>query len=373
MYKDIKDLSVSHAHGDLEFYTLHLRVTRLGCEYDGEVRHYTRKIADLLPLWFEHSAISGYGDMQSLETKVDCEVRNAREIPASEFEVEPIFLQKIQSLWSDHFLPRSVRAVPYKIHLYGPGGHFKSHRDTPETGLVGTFLVGVGDTSTSSEGHFRIGGLALEAYPCSWVAFHPDIPHEITKLEDGYRAVMAFKIFRTAEDDSEDTLPAKLEGRVKQILDQIPAPFGLFTSHQYSIGTTILNGFDPLLLACARSRDDMQVHMLPVVTTFYGEAFDRRRYRSVAGSCVYPFTGAHVDILLEKNVDQARKEVQWLHELSEIPFYIWDLRASSEIWREDYPDGERYIGNEADSSREDSIYLSYAILFLPRTPSEVKE
>ena len=49
-------------------------------------------------------------------------------------------------------------------------------------------------------------------------AFHPDIPHEVTKLEDGYCTMMAFKIFR-AENDSKDTLPAKLEARMKMILN----------------------------------------------------------------------------------------------------------------------------------------------------------
>jgi len=178
---------------------------------------------------------------------------------------------------------------------------------------------------------------------------------------------MAFKIFRVDENDSEDTLPAKLEARVKSLLDQIPAPFGLFTTHQYSIGTTRLNGFDALLSACARSRNDTEVHMLPVVTKFYGEAFDDEPSDNVTTSHVYPFTGAHVDILLKKNIDRAQKEVQWLDELSEIPFYTWDLEASSETWQQDYPEGEGYTGNKSDSSREDSIYLSYSILFLPRT------
>jgi hypothetical protein len=31
----------------------------------------------------------------------------------------------------------------------------------------------------------------------------------------------------------------------------------------------------------------------------------------------------------------------------------------------DYPPGRRYIGNEADSEREGSIYLLYTLLFLP--------
>jgi len=109
--------------------------------------------------------------------------------------------------------------------------------------------------------------------------------------------------------------------------------------------------------------------MLPVVTEFYGEAFDDyldpREYESEATSRVYPFTQAHVDILLKKNVSRAKQEVQWLEGLSEIPFYAWDIRASLETWKEDHPPGSGYTGNEADSSREDSIYLSYAILFLP--------
>ena len=133
---------------------------------------------------------------------------------------------------------------------------------------------------------------------------------------------------------------------MKTILDQIPAPFGLFTTHQYSIGTTELNGFDALLSAYARSRHDTQAHMLPVVTKFSGEAFfqPEEQSESVAESHVYPFTGAHVDILLERNVVQAKKEVQWLDGLSEIAFYTWDLKASSEVWQQDYPDGAGYTG-----------------------------
>jgi len=115
--------------------------------------------------------------------------------------------------------------------------------------------------------------------------------------------------------------------------------------------------------------------MLPVVTKFSGEAYDDyldpRHYESFSRSWVYPFTGAHVDILLNKNAVEAKKEVQWLDGLSEIPFYTWDMRVTSETWEEDHPNGANYTGNQADSSREDSIYLSYAILFLQaQTPDD---
>ena len=85
----------------------------------------------------------------------------------------------------------------------------------------------------------------------SWVAFHPDIPYEVTELEDDYRAVMVFKIFRRVDDEPE--LSTQLEARMKSILDQIPVPFGLFMP-QYSIGITSLNGFEALLSTYIASR-----------------------------------------------------------------------------------------------------------------------
>ena len=81
----------------------------------------------------------------------------------------------------------------------------------------------------------------------------------MTKLGDGYRAVMVIR-----EADNEPKLPA--QARMKNILDQIPVPFGLLIAHQYSIGTTSLNGFDALFLAYVESRSDTQ--MLSVITEF---------------------------------------------------------------------------------------------------------
>jgi len=50
-------------------------------------------------------------------------------------------------------------------------------------------------------------------------------------------------------DDKPEVLPAQLEARLKRVLDQVLVPFGLFTTHQYSIDSTSLNGFDALLSA----------------------------------------------------------------------------------------------------------------------------
>jgi hypothetical protein len=42
--------------------------------------------------------------------------------PPDEFSVDKELLDRIEAAWAESFLPRKVRAEPYKIHLYGPGG-----------------------------------------------------------------------------------------------------------------------------------------------------------------------------------------------------------------------------------------------------------
>ncbi len=79
----------------------------------------------------------------------------------------------------------------------------------PETGLIHSWLALVTPRSPRWQD--------VESRPT--LLGRIDIPHEVTKLEDGYRAVMAFKIFRA--DDEPGVLPAQLEDRVKEILDQI--------------------------------------------------------------------------------------------------------------------------------------------------------
>lgn len=233
----------------------HLRVTRPGCEYDGDVAPESSSIESLLDKWYAHAAISPYGDVKNLETKVDTDVRDAREIPASEFTVDPELLKRIKKKWAKRFMPEDVRVEPYKIHLYGPWGHFQSHRDTPENGLVGTFLVGLGDTHKGikynydtrryeAHGNFHIGKDKLFAKACSWVAFYPDVPHSVDRLGDSYRAVIAFKLFSTGEPSSDAAAARvlKTQQHVKSVLDTIPVPYGLLLNHQYSIGTAELNG-----------------------------------------------------------------------------------------------------------------------------------
>jgi len=47
--------------------------------------------------------------------------------------------------WEENMYPKSVRVESYRINMYGLNGHFKSHKDTPAKGLVGTGLLAMSD------------------------------------------------------------------------------------------------------------------------------------------------------------------------------------------------------------------------------------
>jgi hypothetical protein len=163
--------------------------------YDGPVNRVPVKL--LRQLW-QYAHPSGFGDVKSQTTKVDAEVRNARELLPEEFEVDPAMSVEIARVWSENLFPKRVHAVPYKINIYGPGGHFSVHKDTPQLHLVGSALIGLGD-DTNTTG-LRLGAADADdqqdwkAQPGQYVMFYPDVPHEVLKITRGYRATIAFKL-----------------------------------------------------------------------------------------------------------------------------------------------------------------------------------
>ncbi|KAJ7159434.1 hypothetical protein C8R46DRAFT_1001679 [Mycena filopes] len=421
----LRDLQASHKtvrHGNLK-PPFHLTITRAGCEYDDEMNvgkegvksgKKNRKggkknvkggdkngepevdIGERLRRWYEAGAVSAYGDVKAQETKIDPAVRNAREIPASEFSVSPDLITKVQDIWAHRFFPTQVRAEPYKIHLYGPGGKFKPHLDTPETDLVGTFLLGLGDTS-KTKGDGERGALEIQgdqdkekhryrANVGHWVAFYPDVDHGVREIASGYRAVIAFKIFRQPQNTPEVPADGMLH-QIKDVLAELNAPYGILLHHRYSIRTAELNGFDAALYAAA-GETGADVKLLSVLIQW--SAYNNNEEPAECDAEVFPITDAHVDAILEhlrtSTDDNKRRYVEWKKKpklvvnlkgteaewlstyqigTGSIPFYSHELKSTSVTWRETIKEGIEYTGNESRPHSEDSIYLSYTVVVLP--------
>ncbi|KAG6828520.1 hypothetical protein H0H92_007738 [Tricholoma furcatifolium] len=371
----IKDLKMLYSDSDcqLPYKTGHinkafkLTITRPGCEFKGSI---SEAIIDLeyLKTWFDNAVISGYGDNRALETKVDSAVRDAREITSDEFQVQEDLLSKIGSICEKFFFPRAkFRIAPYKIHLYGPGGHFKTHRDTPELNLVGTFLLGLGDTCPD-EGCFTIGEEKLHADIGYWVAFYPDVPHAISPLpDDTYRAVLAFKVFRDGGPTAAPLMSRELalRQRVEEVVNSIPRPFGIILDHDYCMGTIQPNGYDATLLAAMQQRKDSIIHFMPVVLRS-SEYVEYNDGDSRWGTGVYPFLPAHIEIANERETPDAERTVKIFENWKDVPFFCPAFNRKAGVWSKDEQE-IGHTGNECDAKRETTIYLSHALLVLPAT------
>ncbi|KAF9261194.1 hypothetical protein L218DRAFT_931194 [Marasmius fiardii PR-910] len=383
--QEANKISQSYCFGNLDtqFY---LKVTHPGCEFKktnlrfDEVNHFYDVEKDIIQKWLESAPVSGFGDNKALETKMDPDVRKASEIPAEGFKVKQALLNTIANIWSKNFLPADVRVEPYKIHIYGKGGHFKSHRDTPEKLLVGTFLLGIGDSTASgleddsddhcdratSTGNFRIGNIRRTANAGQWVAFHPDVPHSVEPLTHGCRAAIAFKIFSLEDVDimheAAQRYPSIVE-RAKAVLTDLKGPFGIILQHQYPMGTDEngLIGVDAVLLTAVKQVRPSNVKVIPVVVWIHEE----RMYdeESSIEASVYPFTRHHVDICLGRADENTREAVAWIKDAKDVPFYSWDFKKNSMRWSSEEEE-INHTGNESDGTRETSLYMAYAVVVM---------
>ena len=134
-------------HEQILTLDLSLNVTRPWCEYQGAIMQLTVD-ADV-KRFHVHASPSGYGDMQTMTTVINPDVRSAQELTSDEFTVSDDVLQLEVRLWQTRFCPPAVRAEAYKVNVYEPGDFFEPHKDTPAGGLVGTLLLGLGDRATA--------------------------------------------------------------------------------------------------------------------------------------------------------------------------------------------------------------------------------
>lgn len=340
----------------------------------------------LLERLFEIGDVSPFGKSKTCETVVDKEIHKARQIDANHFTVSPSLISKVEKIWSKFFLPSSVEAVPYKLKVYDREGHFSRHKDTPETGLVGTFLVGLTDPDgigTEGMEHLDfeyvgmphldyLGSNSWNSESGTWCAFYPDVDHRVVTISDDietenakngkrdYRGTIAFKLFANAE-------PPMLSYSALELLDKVEKPLGILLRHDYSIDCHmgVLKGADAALFATLSKLDSCRLLLLPVITTLYWD-------RGVEDECekgeasghvnVYPFTEAMIRAALERtNKETASKQCPIASRC--IPFVTTKQWNSGTLANEFEYAGD--LGNQAYPMRQDSVYISAAILLLP--------
>ena len=344
-----------------------LTITKTGCEYSDSL-HRLSKSNDHLVRWFQAGDPSPYGDVRTQTTVIDKDVRDAVEFNTADFTVSPELLAYVQQMWAEHFFPTKVRVEPYKINVYGPGGHFKPHQDTPAKDLVGTVLLGLGDTSDSY--------LVMENEQCTAqvgrvAAFFPSVVHSVEKITRGHRATLALKVYR---QNVEETCDEATVAAVTAVLSKWPLPFGLLLNHEYSVGTSDMSGLDAVLVQAVKALPHSEVHTFPVVTTIKTTrdvTDDGDKQPATVTSRVFPLTDFHIDRLLGRR--SAEAEPGWVAMLAKlssgdgVPFFTFSHLSTCGLrWRHHFDAGAEHTGNSSRPEEQDSVYLHYAVVVLPK-------
>ena len=99
---------------------------------------------------------SPYGDLKTATTKVDPTVRQALECKDITLSAKTrAFLSDCcQEISATLYEGRAIVAEVDKINVYGPGGFFKIHQDTPRPDRVGTLVFEV--SSEYTDGGFQL-------------------------------------------------------------------------------------------------------------------------------------------------------------------------------------------------------------------------
>lgn len=190
-----------HSHGDVPSFFPELIVEGVG------------EIA--LPLSLEQAnAIIGVSEAAPFgerdRTVFDESVRKCWQLDSAQFHFDSpdwaAFLnQTLDQIARDLGIQGKISAHPYKLLLYGEGGHFKPHRDSEKLdAMFGTLIIALPSTHEGGRLLIRHDGREAEvdfSAPASrrriqWVALFADCEHEVQPVQSGFRFCLTYNLKR---------------------------------------------------------------------------------------------------------------------------------------------------------------------------------
>ena len=186
---------------------------RLNYKHEGEITEIVFPGADeaALAKLVLASSVASFG--KGNEQVTDPSYRDAYKIDpdkltTSFYPCSTDILSEIETLMVPN---RSIRAELHKLNLYtGPGGHFKSHVDTPRSGdMFGSLVICLptrfsGGALVARHGDQEVvfDWSSLPGSPPSvvcWAAFFSDVEHEILPVTAGHRLTLTYNLYAVQE------------------------------------------------------------------------------------------------------------------------------------------------------------------------------
>jgi mRNA-degrading endonuclease YafQ of YafQ-DinJ toxin-antitoxin module len=289
-------------------------------------------------LYDNHAVQGTYGDMTTCTTKVDPTIRSARDI--LDFQVKDECIRVLKGEWDKHMYPSCASVVPYKLHLYGPKDHFAPHKDTPETGLIGTIVLSIDHTNDFEGGELSFDNMkvSFRGWDSKCVMFFPDLVHEVKPVKKGYCARATFKVFASNPPQSKVSFDEAALSFAKNLFEGYETQdFGVLFGFQYSNDAQVLKGNDQRVYEILMHLFPQNSHLIPVKVNMNMEEEHAH---------VYDIS----DSALEKE-----------ESIFERTIVFGDMNEGV-TWKDEHDPGAEHAGNSAREESRDSIYVHMAFI-----------
>ncbi|KAJ3191941.1 hypothetical protein HK101_007262 [Irineochytrium annulatum] len=202
----------------------------------------------------------------------------------------PLLAEIIQTL-----ARKDCDVVPqlYKLNVYGPGGHFKAHVDTPRAAsMFGSLVVCLPSAHTGGQlvlthnGDRKVfdwGGEGRSGEPgrVQWAAFYSDVTHEILPVTDKHRVTLTYNLHWATKVGgllSDDPARVRVDFPISRMMSRALSQPGFFLDgcvlgfslqHDYPITNAgwsqdmRLKGSDAVLYDAMKSLN-LEVHVTPI-------------------------------------------------------------------------------------------------------------
>lgn len=149
-------------------------------------------------------------------TEYDESVRKCWQIDAACFSFKSAAWKShlagiLEQIRKDLGIDGTIKAQPYKLLLYGPGGHFSAHRDTEKLdAMFGTLIIALPSRHKGGQLHIRHGNeqttvdFSHEDHcgDFQYAAFFADCEHEVVPVTEGHRFCVVYNLVLTKGDPS---------------------------------------------------------------------------------------------------------------------------------------------------------------------------
>jgi len=169
------------------------------------------------------------------KTVRDDSVRKCWQIDVAHFSIKSAAWKKflaatVGRVREDLGITGKVSAHPYKLLVYGKGGHFKAHRDTEKLdAMFGTLIIALPSAHEGGRLFVRHDGREIEVdfsqkehlHDFQHAAFFADCEHEVEPVRSGYRCCLVYNL-RLDEGDAA-SLNLALDAQAQTLLAPLAA------------------------------------------------------------------------------------------------------------------------------------------------------